>query len=432
MAELVKLQWQPADQSGLVAADRRGGSYSAYIPDPLCRRPLAIDGDLGTSAAEAERAIRGLSMLPGSRGLAAISRLLTRSEAISSSMIEGIAPSPQQVALAELGLTEKVGGLSDKARLVANNIAVLRTASGELVSSPAIQATDIEALHDGLLPNERHRGIRTVQNWIGGSNWNPLSAQFVPPPPDTVPILVDDLVRYINGATHGPLIQAGLAHAQFETIHPFTDGNGRVGRALIHTVLARGGLSPDAVLPISLVLATLGDRYVEGLNGYRYLGPADSDAAVSGHTAWLTFFIKAAAIAIDQAAQLASDVSALEAVWHYKVQQNRADRGLRTAPRANSASQRMLSLLPEAPVLTARSAQRLVEVSFNAARNALEELADAGILTRKLIERGTTGYLAHDVLDLVGITERRLASTQFDTRISPPSRPAPAHPPARK
>ncbi len=432
MAELIHRHWQPADQSGLVAADHRGGRYSAYVPDVLCGRPLALDGALGASAAAAERAIRSLSTLPGSRGLAAISRLLTRSEATSSSMIEGIAPSPQQVALAELGLTEKVRGLSDKAKLVANNIAVLRTASGELVSSPGITITDIEALHDGLLPDDRHRGIRTVQNWIGGSNWNPLSAQFVPPPPEMVPTLVDDLVRYMNGASHGPLIQAGLAHAQFETIHPFTDGNGRVGRALIHTVLARGGLSPDAVLPVSLVLATLSDRYVEGLNSYRYIGPADRAEASSGQTAWLTFFIEAASIAIDQAAQLAADVSALETAWHHKVHQNRAERGLRTILRTNSAAQRMLSLLPEAPVLTARSAERLIDVSFNTARNALEELADAGVLTRKVIERGTTGYLAHDILDLVGITERRLASTQFDTRTSPPSRPAPARPPTRE
>ncbi|MFZ2241955.1 MAG: Fic family protein [Gordonia amarae] len=431
MAELVNQQWQPAEQSGLVAADRRGGGYSAYIPDPLCGRPLALDGELGSAAADAERAIRGLSTLPGSRGLAAISRLLTRSEAISSSMIEGITPSPQQVALAELGLTERVRGLSDKAKLVANNIAVLRTASGDLVNSAAVRTTDIEALHDGLLPNEKHRGIRTVQNWIGGSNWNPLSAEFVPPPPDMVASLVDDLVRYINGASHGPLIQAGLVHAQFETIHPFTDGNGRVGRALIHTVLARGGLSPDAVLPISLVLATLRNRYVEGLSSYRYIGPADRTEASIGQRAWLTFFVEAASIAIDQAAQLAADVSALEAAWNHKVQKTRAARGLRTAPRTNSASQRVLSLLPEAPVLTARSAERLIEVSFTAARNALEELADASVLTRKVIDRGTTGYLAHDILDLVGITERRLASTQFNTRVAPPSRPAPAHPPAR-
>ncbi|MBD0021531.1 Fic family protein [Gordonia pseudamarae] len=431
MAHLRDLHWQPADQSGLVASDRRGGRFSAYVPDPLCNRPLALDGELGAAAASAERAIRHLAAVPGSRGLSAISRLLTRSEAISSSMIEGIAPSPQQVALAELGLTESVRGLSDKARLVARNIAVLRAASGELVTSPEVTVADIEALHDGLLQGDHHRGIRVVQNWIGGSNWNPLRAEFVPPPPELVPALMADLVRYVNGASHGPLIQAGLVHAQFETIHPFTDGNGRVGRALIHTVLARGGLSPDAVLPISLVLATLSERYVAGLNSYRYAGGADRVEAGRGQATWLAFFIEATTIAIHQAAQLADDVSALETSWQRKVNQDRAARGLRIAPRADSAAQRILSILPEAPVLTGRSVERLIDVSFNAARGALDELADAGVLTRKVIDRRTTGYLAHDILDLVGITERRLASTQFDTRVAPPSRPVPASPPRR-
>jgi len=88
---------------------------------------------------------------------------------------------------------------------------------------------------------------------LGGTSYHPIEADFVPPPPDLVPGLIEDLLRYLNGATHAPLIQAALIHAQFETIHPFTDGNGRVGRALIHTVLTRRGLLPGMVLPTSAV-----------------------------------------------------------------------------------------------------------------------------------------------------------------------------------
>ena len=94
----------------------------------------------------------------------------------------------------------------------------------------------------------------------------------MPPPPELVPDLVADLLTYLNGATHAPLIQAALVHAQFETIHPFADGNGRVGRALIHTVLTRRGLLAGMILPTSPVLSTLSDEYIEALSRFREAG----------------------------------------------------------------------------------------------------------------------------------------------------------------
>ena len=116
MAELIHRHWQPADQSGLVAADRRGGRYSAYVPDMLCGRPLALDGALGASAAAAERAIRA-SVLPGSRGLAAISRLLTRSGHLQFDDQHASHRRRRWRSPNWARPTEKVRGLSDKAKL---------------------------------------------------------------------------------------------------------------------------------------------------------------------------------------------------------------------------------------------------------------------------------------------------------------------------
>lgn len=96
-----------------------------------------------------------------------------------------------------------------------------------------------------------------------------------------MPGLLEDLVNYLNGASHSPIVQAALVHAQFETIHPYSDGNGRVGRALIHTVLTRRGLTSDAILPVSLILATFRDRYVSALNAYRH---RDAPARPPRHT----------------------------------------------------------------------------------------------------------------------------------------------------
>ncbi|OOL32515.1 filamentation induced by cAMP protein Fic [Rhodococcus rhodochrous] len=432
MAETTTHYWEADLTSGPVARDRRGGRYATYVPDLVSSRPLILPTGLAARAASAERGIRRLGTGPGAHGLAGLSRLLLRSEAIASSMIEGIAPSPQQVALAELALSEDIRGFSEQARLVANNITVLRRASGDLVEAEQVTVEDVEALHAALLPDERHHGMRRVQNWIGGSNWHPLDADFVPPPPDLVEPLLTDLVTYLNGSLHGPLVQAGIIHAQFETIHPFTDGNGRVGRALIHTVLARRGLSTEAVLPISLVLSTLSDRYVAGLTAYRYLGAPDNAASVEGVAAWLELFVEAAETATEQAGRLAADVADLETEWTRRLSEFRTSAGLRGEPRVGSATSRILERLPEIPVLTARTAQRALGSSFPSARAALEELADAGILSRKSVERGTTGYLAREVLDLVSLAERRLASTRFDTRISPPGPRAPAAPERRE
>jgi len=117
--------------------------------------------------------------------------------------------------------------------------------------------------HQRLLAGTRldaHAGaIRQEQNWIGGSSYNPCSAAFVPPPPEYVPDLLDDLCQFCNSDDIPAVAQAAIAHAQFDTIHPFVDGNGRTGRALIHLVLRRRGLATRVLPPVSLVLATWAD-----------------------------------------------------------------------------------------------------------------------------------------------------------------------------
>lgn len=141
-------------------------------------------------------------------------------------------------------------------------------------------------MHRRLLSStdrHQHAGrFRDEQNWIGGSSYNPCTAAFVPPPESDVERLVDDLCAFVNSDALPAVAQAAVAHAQFETIHPFVDGNGRTGRALVHVILRRRGLAPRAVPPISLVLATRAADYVAGLTAYRYLGPPDGPDAAAG------------------------------------------------------------------------------------------------------------------------------------------------------
>jgi Fic family protein len=429
VATLLDDEWE-ASFDGPTKTARRGGRFQPYLPDMLAARPLTFDPELARHAHEVEAGVRQLATSPRSRSLEGLARFLLRSEALASSKIEGLQVSAQQVALAELaGSDDSVTrGFTKNAALVANNITTLRQATTALASSSAIDVPAIDALHRALLPDEKHQGLRTVQNWIGGNDWNPLDAEFVPPPVQYVEPLMDDLCAYLGGGVHAPLVQAGLVHAQFETIHPYTDGNGRVGRALIHTVLVRRGLTPAAVLPISLVLLTRSQAYIEGLNSYRYRGSAISPDARSGVSSWLSTFLDAASAATEQADKFSQAVEELTEQWQERLADYRTSQGTRGQPRADSAQAKMLFALPEIPVLTTRTAQRALGVSFPAARAALEEFAEAKILSRKQVDRGTTGYLANEVFDLLTFAERELASTQWDTRESKPVRAVPARP----
>lgn len=428
MAAWEDAHWESEIGSGIPRAERRSGSYQRYVPDLLDGVGMAVSGEVSRMVTTVERGIRALNGT-GADGLSGLARFLLRSEAIASSRIEGIAPSAQQVALAELGQSESVRGVSEQATLVANNMTIVRAATTELVEAEMLTTDHIVELHRALLREEpRHHGLRTVQNWIGSSSWSPIGATFVPPAPERVPDLMADLVDYLNGAAHAPIIQAGVVHAQFETIHPFTDGNGRVGRALIHTVLARRGLTDRAVLPISLVFATLRERYIAGLTTFRHAFPSGTAEASVASNSWLQRFVSAAGIAVEQSGKLIDQVEELRQAWMKRLTGHRTELGLRPAPRADSAVARLLRLLPEAPVVTATTLARILDVSFPAANSALKELKQARILSTKSIERGVTAYIAAEVLDLVTLSERALASTQFDTRVSPPHDGAPAFP----
>lgn len=428
MATWEEAHWESSIDSGVPKSAQRSGLYQRYVPDRIVGAALAVRGDIARQVSAVERSIRVLNS-PDADGLAGIARFLLRSEAIASSRIEGIAPSAQQVALAELGQSETVRGISEQAKLVANNMTIVRGATTELVEADTLTVDHIVELQRALLPEEpRHHGLRTVQNWIGTSSWTPIGAAFVPPDPERVPGYMADLVDYMNGSAHGPLVQAAVVHAQFETIHPFTDGNGRVGRALIHTVLARQGLTERAVLPISLVLGTLRDRYVAGLTDYRHTSSPSSVESSESINAWLSAFVGAAEIAVEQSEVLMANIVELREAWTHRLSGHRLATGVRPTPRADSAVARLLVQLPEAPVATATTLARILDVSFPAASAALEELRLAGILTTKSIERGAKAYVAREVLDLITLSERALASTQFDTRVSLPNRGVPVRP----
>jgi Fic family protein len=231
-----------------------------------------------------------------------------------------------------------------------------------------------------------------------------------------VPGLLDDLVGYVNDDTHSPLAQAAIAHAQFETIHPFADGNGRTGRALVHVVLRRRGLAPAFVPPISLVLATWASTYVEGLMTYRHLAEPDGPERSTTAAEWLRLFAAATHRACIDAEHYATRIDDLTASWRDRLGRVRADSG----------TDRLLSVLPGAPIITVESASALIDRSKARTTDAVNALADAGILRQRNVGRQRYRvFEATDVLELFTDLERALASPTGDTRDAPPVRPTP-------
>lgn len=394
--------------------DRAGGSFETYQPDLLIDRSVPLTADNATLLSTAESVVAEVSRMEGTTHLSDLTSLLLRTESAASSWLEGIPPKVRQVAFAELALDEPMGGFSDQAQLVARNVHIMRTAVTDLVNVPRLTVADVEGLQRQLVADEREAGIRTGQNWVGGSPYHPLDAAYVPPPPQHVQRLLADLIGYLGEAVVPPLIQAGLAHAQFETIHPFGDGNGRVGRVLIHTVLARRRILRGAVLPISLVLMSRKDAYIRGLEAYRHVGPRDGAEAAHAANAWLSVFLAAVIDAADQAVVIADEVAELMRTWRLRLAEHRRGRNLPPTPRRDSAVNVLLAGLRQAPVMTNTTAQRLFGVSATAASAAFSEL-DAANITTKRRNRQIVVHVAEDLLQLMDVAQRQLSRPEAQT-----------------
>ena len=260
MATLETRRWE-GDLAGLTRRDRRPGNYEIYLPDPLAGRNFSLDGDVAADISEAEAALVRLNTSGSAlAGAEALARLLLRAESVASSRIEGLVIGGRRLLRADAARQMGEDPSDVTAAEVLGNIDAM--VWGVEAVGPGGQIT-VEILleaHRRLLAGtrlEEHGGrIRSVQNWIGGSSYNPCSAAFVPPPPEAVAALMEDLCAFCNEDSLPALGQAAVAHAQFETIHPFVDGNGRAGRALMHLVLRRRGLGLRVLPPISLVLAS--------------------------------------------------------------------------------------------------------------------------------------------------------------------------------
>ena len=422
MATLERRRWT-GDFSGLTRRDRQPCDYDVYLPDRLSNRNFSLDGEVAADVADAETALTRLDA--SSVALAdseALARLLLRAESVASSRIEGLEIGARRLLRADAARRLGIEPRDVTAREILGNIDAMTWAVDTIGPGTAISVDTLLETHRRLLAGSRmeeHGGrVREVQNWIGGSGYNPCSASFVPPPPEVVDDLLADLVEFCNSDSLPAMAQAAVAHAQFETIHPFADGNGRTGRALVHMVLRRRGFGLRILPPVSLILATWSQDYIEGLTGTRYVGAAESSIARSGINRWIALFASACRRAVEDASHFEGQVREIQASWRERLGRARRD----------SAVNLLISVLPNAPVLTTTTASELVGRSFPATSMAIERLVSAGVLVQVSVGRRNRAYEAPELIDVFTAFERRLASPEGDTRVSAPARRAPQSP----
>lgn len=389
MSGYVERRWEGDPGAYGPRRARASFTYRAFVPDLIATVDPAVPFETHERIAAAEAAVAALNSDPRVAGLEAIGPLLLRSEAIASSRIEGYDLSQRNLARALIGPRAARG----TARTVAANVVAMEEAVALGEVERPLTRDDILAIHQTLMADEpkSHPGeLRREQNWIGGRLDSPIDARYIPPPETEVARLVDDLVAFLNRDDLPAAAQAAIAHAEFETIHPFVDGNGRVGRCLIHVVLRRRGVAPRFVPPVSIVLAARPNSYVAGLVGFR-----------EGRIAtWCASFAGALERAALLSVELAAEVARLETEWF-----ERAGR-----PRRDSAAAKILPVLPAQPITSAAIVRGAIGVRHQRALEGLKTLEAAAVLRKISDTTWDQQYAADEIFALLERYEDAIAA----------------------
>jgi Fic family protein len=347
------------------------GPYRAAVVPNICRLDPILPA---ATAALADEATAELARFDAEMGsdIAPFGAILLRSEAAASSRIENLTASAKAVAVAELGDTSR----RNATEIVANTTAM----TAAIALADRLDAPAILAMHAALLEHHDPKIAgtwRTSQVWIGSSTYGPHTARFVPPHHTRVAPAIDDLVCFMHRDDLPVLSQAAIAHAQFETIHPFPDGNGRTGRAIVHCVLRAKRLTRHVTVPVSAGLLTDTDRYFDALMAYR---AGDAEPIVER-------FAEASFDSVVNGRKLVSDLRAIRAAWSEAI-----------TSRRQATVWRALDVVFQHPVLDNALVRSELEVSAMGADAAITELVEIGALQEITGGRRNRRYAATQVL----------------------------------
>ena len=361
----------------------------AFVPHPLppARPALAPDlcADLNRQAELALARLAGVSGLVPSVDWLLYSAI--RKEALLTSQIEGT-----QATLTDL-LDEEAGfkvSNTDDVEEVTNYLRAFRWVQEQL-RDPQGLPISVRLLceaHRLLLDGARGAGkqpgeLRRSQNWIGGTR--PGNAAFVPPPPEHVPALLADMERFIHdvGTELPPMVRVALIHAQFETIHPFLDGNGRIGRLLIAALFEHWGLRAEPLMYLSGYLKQHQAEYYRRLSAIRTEGDWET---------WVTFFLEGVAVAAGDAERNIIEVASLVAADRKRLLQS---------PKAGPASYRLFEMLPMMPRFTIERVRQQLDTSFPTATAAVKVLEDLGIVAEMTSQKKNRNYSYQAYVELL-------------------------------
>src|SRR6266508_2283804 len=359
--EEITLRWDPGRATLGGRRSRQPVRYRAYLPAPIADLDPLVSSSALNSITDAEAACSRLEVTEGMVrvNLETVARQLLRAESVASSRIEGLIVSHRR--LAKAAFTDGQGDFVAQSFL--RNISGLEQALKLATEVERIDRETIVSIHEAMFggtADDRHAGVvRDRQSWIGRDGSTPATAEFVPPPADAVNALLDDLGAFASRDDVSAVLQAAIVHAHFETIHPFWDGNGRVGRALIHVVLRRRGAIARFLPPVSLVLANNADAYVRGLTSYRFADEND----------WYVLFSDALRV---------------------------------------SAASRLIELLPSHPVVNLRTAMELTGASDEAVLRAFERLQSTGVIRQTTVGKRNRAFESIGLFALMDEFEREL------------------------
>jgi Fic family protein len=352
---------------------RHRGPYQAAVPARIATASVALSPDTLSTSTDAASEVARFDAEMGAE-VAPFSAVLLRSESAASSQIENLSASARAISEAEIG--ERAG---PNAQQVVGNVAAM---SAALALSDDITAQSILDMHEALLRQvdpEIAGKWRDGQVWVGGSDLGPHGAAYVAPHQSRVPGLIEDLVAFIDRDDIPVLAHTALAHAQFETIHPFPDGNGRTGRALAHAILRAKGLTRNVTVPISAGLLVDVESYFAALSAYREgdaepivlrVAEASYEAANNGRT-------------------LVSDLRTIRGEWQDRVRARR-----------DAASWRVADMLLRHPVINARLVSDEAGILPQHVYRVVAPLVDAGVLTSSGRQRDRV-WRAEEVLAAV-------------------------------
>ncbi|WP_026851048.1 Fic family protein [Glaciibacter superstes] len=378
----------PWVRTGDEVASRRAllqarGDYHAAVPRFIAAVPVGLAAETIALADDASQELARFDAEAGTIA-APFASILLRSESASSSEVENLTSSAKQVALAEIGESR-----SGNARLVVANVNAMKAA---IALSDRLDEESILAMHDALLRDTAPEYVghwRDQQVWIGGGSISPHAATFVPPHQDRVPDLMADVVSFARRTDVPVLAQAAIAHAQFETIHPFPDGNGRTGRALLQGMLRHGRLTRNVTVPVSAGFLRDTDGYFSALTEYRAGRPDPIVIAVA----------EASFAAVQNGRALVGDIQAAAKRWDSQI-----------IARSDSSVHLVKQHLLRQPVVNTKTVAAELEISEVAAQSAIDRLVDAEVLTKISAGRRNRIWQAPEILaalDAFGARARR-------------------------